>query len=117
LQQRRGWSTNFKRFYQEDAGSEDEDTDIPGFHVATRQRAHESWCVSDRANKRAAVACMHCSRRFARQFIDNPDTLAMVFVDSTGMCYVEFSLVDPDDGVSEWRYRFLHSGLQTSVDV
>jgi hypothetical protein len=49
--------------------------------------------------------------------MNNPDLPATVFVDSTQMCYVEVLFVDPDDGVSEWRYRFLHSGHPTSLDV
>jgi hypothetical protein len=115
FQQLRGWSTEFKRYYQVGSGTEhDEYADIPRFHAAVRQQTHESWCASDRSSKHATVACIHCSRRFARQFMDNLDVSCMVFVDSTGMCYVEVSFVDPGDGVSQWRYRFLHSGFPTS---
>jgi hypothetical protein len=60
--------------------------------------------------------CLYCSRRLARYFIDKPDQLVTVFVDSTGMCYVELSFVDPDDGTSEWRYQFCHSGIPIAVD-
>jgi hypothetical protein len=54
--------------------------------------------------------CLYCSLRLALHFIKNPDQLATVFVDSTEMCYIEVSFVDQDDGMSEWRYRFFHSG-------
>jgi hypothetical protein len=49
--------------------------------------------------------------------MNNPDRLATVFVDATQMSYVEVTFVDPADGVSEWRYRFLHSGRPTSIDA
>jgi len=45
--------------------------------------------------------------------MNNPDHMVTVFIGSTEMCLVELSLVDPEDGVSEWRYQFLHSGLPT----
>jgi hypothetical protein len=47
--------------------------------------------------------------------LDDLDLLATVFVDRAQMCYVEVSFVDPDDGVSEWRYRFLHSGRPSGL--
>ncbi|KAF7773209.1 hypothetical protein Agabi119p4_5376 [Agaricus bisporus var. burnettii] len=64
---------------------------------------------------RLCIQCNYCLRRLARHFVNNPDHVATVFIDSTEMCYVELSFVDPDDGVSEWRYQFLHSGLPTCI--
>jgi hypothetical protein len=49
--------------------------------------------------------------------MNNQDVLATVFVDGTQMSYVEVTFVDPDDGVSEWRYRFLHSGPPSSIEA
>jgi hypothetical protein len=61
--------------------------------------------------------CDRCLQRFASHFSDNLDQMVTVFIDSTEMCYVEFSFVDPNDGLSEWRYLFLHSGAPTCTDT
>jgi hypothetical protein len=113
------WSTSFWRYcrteeYTEDHPSNDneEDIAISRINIAVLQESHTEYFEDE-----AKGACNYCTRRFARQFINNPDRLATVFVDSTQMCYVEYSFVDPDDGVSEWRYRFLHSGPPTSIDA
>ncbi|KAF7776479.1 hypothetical protein Agabi119p4_4872 [Agaricus bisporus var. burnettii] len=120
LQQGQGWRTNFTRFVQEDSYIGDfpvdaddvPDADIPLFNAVEHKEPHREFFPEffDRVGR-----CEYCSRRLAREFIRNPDELATVFVDSTEMCYVEFSFVDPDDGVSEWRYRLLHSGLPTNT--
>jgi hypothetical protein len=49
--------------------------------------------------------------------MNDPDLAATFFVDGAQMCYVEVTFVDPDDGVSEWRFRFLHSGPLSSTDA
>jgi hypothetical protein len=49
--------------------------------------------------------------------MSHQDVLATVFVDGTQMSFVEVTFIDPDDGMSEWRYRFLHSGPPRSTDV
>jgi hypothetical protein len=117
LQQQLGWSTSFRRYYQTDSGAEDdEDAGIPRFHVSTLQPSHEKWYEFNRP-RTYPVICMHCTRRFARHFMSHQDVLATVFVDGTQMSYVELTFIDPDDGVSEWRYRFFHSGRPSSTDV
>jgi hypothetical protein len=80
-----------------------EDIDIPRFDIKAGNDHH--W-------KRfgGMEYCSYCFQRLARHFINYPDHLATVFVDSTEMCYVELSFVDPEDGLSEWKYQFYHSG-------
>lgn len=88
----------------------EDDIDIPRFDiVAGKEYHHEYFSFRDE--------CDYCSRRLARHLINNLDRRATIFADSTEMCYVEFSFVDPDDGVSEWRYRLFHSGRPTCVDT
>jgi hypothetical protein len=49
--------------------------------------------------------------------VKNPDLPVTVFVDGTQMSDVEVTFVDPGGGISEWRYRCLHSGCPTNVDT
>ncbi|KAF7768059.1 hypothetical protein Agabi119p4_7302 [Agaricus bisporus var. burnettii] len=104
LQQRRGWVTSFWR-YKTNPGAEVTHADIPRFNIEAGQESH--W---KSARKKGYRECPTCLRRFAHQFHHLRDQLTTVFIDSTEMSYVEFSFVDADDGVSEWRYRFFHSG-------
>lgn len=87
--------------------------DVPRLDICGLKKAHFQ-CFSFYSS--LCIQCNYCLRRLARHFVNNPDHVATVFIDSTEMCYVELSFVDPDDGVSEWRYQFLHSGLPTCID-
>lgn len=101
------------RFYRYDVNTFRQDPgDIPRFNIASISKTH-SECFSYYSS--ACVWCDYCLQRLARHFIDYPDQVATVYIDSTEMCFVELSFVDPDDGVSEWRYQFLHSGLPTGI--
>jgi hypothetical protein len=112
LRQRR-WSTLFCR--KEAEASSPEPTDIPRFNVVTARKSH-LLCFSYYSDPEC-IRCDYCLRRLARHFMNNPNQLATVFVDSTGMCHVELSFVDPDDGVSKWRYNFFHSGPLICIDT
>ncbi|XP_006457553.1 hypothetical protein AGABI2DRAFT_123410 [Agaricus bisporus var. bisporus H97] len=105
--QQKRWSTSFCR--KNVKGSGRSPADIPRFSVAAFRRSH-LLCLRSYANA-AFVRCEYCLEHLARQFINNPNQRATVFVDSTEMCYVELAFVDPDDGVSERKYNFFHSGL------
>jgi hypothetical protein len=118
---RQGWSTRFQRCYRTNSATENDsdtedgnDTNISHFPVATLQQGHRQW-ANDHTKSNAVCVC--CSPRLERFFMDNSDLLATVFVDRAQMCYVEVSFIDPDDGVSEWRYRLLHSGRPSSLDT
>ncbi|KAF7773463.1 hypothetical protein Agabi119p4_5630 [Agaricus bisporus var. burnettii] len=110
LPQWRGWKTSFGRSI---AGDKEDvtHTDNPKFNRKVGKDSH--WEVE---GFEEGLECLYCSRRFARHFIDNSHELVTVFVDSTGLCYVELLFVDLDDGVSEWRYRFFHSGRPSYVN-
>lgn len=84
------------------------DTDPPRFNTRAGKDYHwQAFATSFPSYER----CLYCSRRIAHHFIDNPDQLATVFVDSTGMCYVELEFDHPGDGgMSKWKYWFFHSG-------
>ncbi|KAF7773465.1 hypothetical protein Agabi119p4_5632 [Agaricus bisporus var. burnettii] len=103
MQGRRSWTTHFER-PSTGPGAQVTCPDIPWFTVETRKHSHLAVFTSPHSE------CLYCSWRLACHFVDYPDQLATVFVDSTELCYVQLSFVDPDDGVSEWRYRFFHSG-------
>lgn len=109
-----GWKTTFGRYEEDvDSNQNPEDAllvDIPRFNIVVGNKSH--WkCLSE--TRWNVEDCHFCLRRLFRCFINSPDQLATVFFDSTGLCYVEVAFVDPDDGASQWRYRFLHSGLPT----
>ncbi|KAF7773154.1 hypothetical protein Agabi119p4_5321 [Agaricus bisporus var. burnettii] len=106
LRQWRGWWTAFCRSTA-GQGQDATHTDISRFNI---QASHQQI-----AKHNHDPTCLYCSQRFARLLVDNPDQLATVFVDSTEMSYVDLSFVDPDDGVSKWRYRFSHSGAPSST--
>jgi hypothetical protein len=57
--------------------------------------------------------CDFCCQRLERQIeswqLRSLDHLVSVLFTSTGTCFVEFQFVDPEDGDSEWTYRFVHT--------
>jgi hypothetical protein len=56
--------------------------------------------------------CDFCQQRFENQLESwkarLPDYQATVLFTSGGIGVVEFQFVDPEDGISEWRYMFSH---------
>ncbi|XP_006458953.1 hypothetical protein AGABI2DRAFT_115916 [Agaricus bisporus var. bisporus H97] len=109
LQQWQGWETLFERF---PSGPGDDMTPINDSRFHTKADKHSDWESSGVGE----FYCLYCSRRLACHFINNPDQLATVFIDSTEMSYVELTFVDPDDDISKWRYRFLHSGRPSCIN-
>ncbi|EKM77967.1 hypothetical protein AGABI1DRAFT_129752 [Agaricus bisporus var. burnettii JB137-S8] len=109
LQQWQGWETLLERF---PSGPGDDMTPINDSRSPTKADKHSDWESSGVGE----FYCLYCSRRLACHIIDNPDQLATVFVDSTEMSYVELTFVGPDDDISKWRYRFLHSGRPSCIN-
>jgi hypothetical protein len=91
-----------------DATRESDTSEIPWFNSHAGNEFH--WSFLGEECLWTPKQCNHCLRRLARCFVDEPDRLVTVFVDSTELCYAELLFVDPEDGVSHWRYRFFHSG-------
>ncbi|KAF7762316.1 hypothetical protein Agabi119p4_8909 [Agaricus bisporus var. burnettii] len=68
--------------------------------------------VNDEVDEMEGSTCNFCCQRLERQLEDwkarSPDHPVDVLFTSTGMCFVEFHFVDPEDGMSEWTYWLVH---------
>jgi hypothetical protein len=113
------WSTQFYRppavTSTEELGNDVVDTGIPQSNSAAGIDYH--WKCFGTVSYIDGHSCNDCSHRLTCYLLNNPDQLATIFVDSTQMSYVEISFLDPDDGVSQWRYRFFHSGPPKCIEA
>lgn len=113
-QQCEGWTTGFGRihdqlgcYYKYDVAN----VEFPRPEPVVHKPAHLNI---PRIPRTASGKCDFCWRRLSLHLMNSPNDPATIFIDSTELCYVEFSFTDPSDGVLEWRYRLFHSGSPTS---
>jgi hypothetical protein len=72
----------------------------------------QDWLTLCADNPKDHWQCDICLRRLKYQLESwkarLPDYPATVLFTSGGIGVVEFQFVDPEDGISEWRYLFSH---------
>lgn len=78
------------------------------------QREHEwegKWQDGkDQEWETSLAGCLFCSQRLKRQLeklnTHSPNHTILIVFALAGDCCAELQFVDPEDGISEWTYRF-----------